>query len=122
MLSLPQHIACPKDEELMLEAHARVPNFSLRMTPLAALLILDQLPKVEAKIEALNRHYAILEAKLGGFLQGSNYQNEQVSFPVFDSHNASLKNAMLDPVSNSNFLGSTTQAWSRLKGITEIIN
>ena len=120
MLSLPQHIACPKDEELMLEAHARVPNFSLRMTPLAALLILDQLPKVEAKIEALNRHYAILEAKLGGFLQGSNYQNEQVSFPVFDSHNASLKNAMLDPVSNSNFLGSTTQVWSRLNGITEI--
>jgi len=59
------HITCPKDEELMLEAHARVPNFSLRMTPLAALLILDQLPKVEAKIEALNRHYAILEAKLG---------------------------------------------------------
>ena len=71
MLSLPQHIACPKDEELMLEAHARVPNFSLRMTPLAALLLLDQLPKVEAKIEALNRHYAILEAKLGGFRQGS---------------------------------------------------
>ena len=36
----------------MLEAHARVPNFSLRMIPLAALLLLDQLPKVEAKIEA----------------------------------------------------------------------
>jgi len=59
------HIACPEDEELMLEAHASVPNFSLRMTPLAALLILDQLPKVEAKIEALNRNYAVLEAKLG---------------------------------------------------------
>ena len=40
----------------------------LRMTPLAALLILDQLPKVEAKIEALNRNYSILEAKLGGGL------------------------------------------------------
>ena len=76
MLSLPQHITCPKDEELMLEARARVPSFSLRMTPLAALLILDQLPKVEAKIEALNRHYAILEAKLGGFLQSFNYQDE----------------------------------------------
>ena len=38
---------------------------TLRMTPLAALLILDQLPKVEAKIEALNRNYAILEGKLG---------------------------------------------------------
>ena len=49
----------------MLEAHANVPNFSLRMTPLAALLILDQLPRVEDKIEALNRNYAILEAKLG---------------------------------------------------------
>ena len=40
----------------------------LRMTPLAALLILDQLPKVEAKIEALNRNYAILEGKLGDCL------------------------------------------------------
>ena len=48
-----------------MEAHANVPNFSLRMTPLAALLILDQLPRVEDKIEALNRNYAILEAKLG---------------------------------------------------------
>ena len=41
---------------------------TLRMTPLAALLILDQLPKVEAKIEALNRNYAILEGKLGLWL------------------------------------------------------
>ena len=40
----------------------------LRMTPLAALLILDQLPKVEAKIEALNRNYSILEGKLGDCL------------------------------------------------------
>ena len=113
ILFLLQHIACPEDEQLMLEAHASVPNFSLRkvyqyifvpigkymyiyictsrkvkvvhqqslqfclegkftetfrMTPLAALLILDQLPKVEAKIEALNRNYAILEAKLGVWL------------------------------------------------------
>ena len=59
---------------------------------------------------------------MGFFKVPTNYQDEQVSFPAFDSHNASLKNAMLDPVSNSNFLGSTTQAWSRLKGITEIIN
>ena len=40
----------------------------LRMTPLAALLILDQLPRVEPKIEALNRNYAILEGKLGVWL------------------------------------------------------
>ena len=103
ILFLLQHNACPEDEQLMWEAHASVPNFSLRkvyncvsgkeynsptgkyifvsgkyiivalckftetlrMTPLAALLILDQLPKVEAKIEALNRNYAILEGKLG---------------------------------------------------------
>ena len=59
---------------------------------------------------------------MGFFKVPSNYKNEQVSFPVFDSHSAFLKNAMLDPVSNSNFLDSTTQAWSRLKGITEVIN
>ena len=59
----------------MLEAHANVPNFSLRMTPLAALLILDQLPRVEDKIEALNRNYAILEAKLGECVQNIKHLN-----------------------------------------------
>ena len=30
ILFLLQHYACPEDEQLMLEAHASVPNFSLR--------------------------------------------------------------------------------------------
>ena len=35
------------------------------MTPLAAVLILEQLPRLEGKVAALNSHYTTLEARLG---------------------------------------------------------
>ena len=36
-----------------------------RMTPLAAVLIHEQLPRLEGKVAALNSHYGLLEARLG---------------------------------------------------------
>lgn len=35
------------------------------MTPLAAVLIHEQLPRLEGKVAALNSHYGLLEARLG---------------------------------------------------------
>ena len=89
------------------------------MTPLAALLILDQLPKVEAKIEALNRNYAILEGKLGLWSSCVEYQPSgwiQVNFPAFASHLVSPRSATLAPAFSFNSLGEITTAWSRSKG------
>jgi len=60
------HSRCPEDGSLLLDQHALRPNFSLRMTPLAAVLIHEQLPRLEGKVAALNSHYGLLEARLGG--------------------------------------------------------
>ena len=109
----------------MLEAHANVPNFSLRMTPLAALLILDQLPRVEDKIEALNRNYAILEAKLGECVQNIkhlnickniNHLSEQALFPLSGSQRVSPMSATLGQAFSFNYWAGITRVSSHSKG------
>jgi len=60
-----QHTARPADDGLLLAHHQLCPNFSLRMTNLAAVLVLDQLETVEDKIATFNRHYNILQTRLG---------------------------------------------------------
>jgi len=60
-----QHTSRPDDTDLLLSQHEVCPNFSLRMTNLAAVLILDQIPNLPNKIELFNKHYQILEFNLG---------------------------------------------------------
>ena len=52
----------------MMEEHQHCPNFSLRMTNLTALLVVEQIPLLTEKIRLFNRHYDILAAKLGNYI------------------------------------------------------
>jgi len=60
-----QHTSRPQEDDLLLKQHEICQNFSLRMTNLAAILILDQIPGLCQKIESFNDHYRIFESKLG---------------------------------------------------------
>jgi len=60
-----QHSSRPEDTSLLLSEHEFCPNFSLRMTNLAAVLILDQIPNLPNKVNLFNKHYEILEHNLG---------------------------------------------------------
>ena len=62
-----QHTSRPQEDDLLLKQHEICQNFSLRMTNLAAILILDQIPGLCQKIESFNDHYRIFESRLGDF-------------------------------------------------------
>lgn len=59
-----QHLSRPGTSELQTK-HSTCPNFSLRLTNMAAVLVLDQIPLLGDKIERFNQHYNILEERLG---------------------------------------------------------
>ena len=91
LLPCPQHTARPADDGLLLAQHQLCPNFSLRMTNLAAVLVLDQLETVEDKIASFNLHYNILQTRLGMFCSDNSVgKYKQVHMGQFKSC-ASLK-------------------------------
>ena len=49
----------------MPEEHQHCPNYSLRLTNLAAVLVLGQIPLLQHKIQLFNTHYDILAQRLG---------------------------------------------------------
>jgi len=75
-----QHTSRPADGSLMMEEHEHCPNFSLRMTNLTALLVLEQIPLLAEKIRLFNTHYDILAERLGNsphFIFPPRLQEEQ---------------------------------------------
>ena len=51
------------------------PNFSMRMTSIAAILVLHQLRSIEQKIEKFNQHYWVLNDELHNFTATIHFYN-----------------------------------------------